>query len=55
VLLMGHEQRGISKEILELCDETVKIEMEPGIKSFNVAIAASIIMYQLKRGCIARQ
>ncbi len=48
VLLMGHEEKGISDEILELCDETTVIEMEPEIKSFNVAIAASIIMYQLK-------
>ena len=49
VLLMGHEQLGISEEILTLCDEVVTIEMEPGIKSFNVAIAASIMMYQFKR------
>jgi len=48
VLLMGHEQKGLSQEILDLCDETVTIEMEPDIKSFNVAIAASIIMYQMK-------
>jgi len=48
VLLMGHEQKGISSDILKLCDETVMIEMEPEIKSFNVAIAASILMYQLK-------
>ncbi|MEA3419483.1 MAG: RNA methyltransferase [Campylobacterota bacterium] len=47
VLLMGHEQKGISSDILELCDETVMIEMEPEIKSFNVAIAASILMYQI--------
>ena len=48
VLLMGHEQLGISDEILALCDEVVTIEMEEGIKSFNVAIAASIMMYQFK-------
>jgi len=46
VLLMGHEGKGIDKEILALCDEVVTIEMQEGIKSFNVAIAASIIMYQ---------
>jgi len=51
VLLMGHEQLGISDEILALCDEVVTIEMEPGIKSFNVAIAASIMMYRFKHGC----
>jgi len=48
VLLMGHEQLGISDEILALCDEVVTIEMEEGIKSFNVAVAASIMMYQFK-------
>jgi tRNA G18 (ribose-2'-O)-methylase SpoU len=48
VLIMGHEQLGISKEILILCDNIVTIEMEKDIKSFNVAIAASIIMYKLK-------
>ena len=48
VLLMGHEGSGLSEEVLELCDEVVTIEMMPGIKSFNVGIAASIMMYQFK-------
>ncbi|HFU75660.1 MAG TPA: RNA methyltransferase [Arcobacter sp.] len=48
VLLMGHEGSGLSQEVLELCDEVVSIEMQEGIKSFNVAIAASIIMYKFK-------
>ncbi|MCB4747004.1 MAG: RNA methyltransferase [Sulfurovum sp.] len=49
VLLMGHEQLGINDDILKLCNEVVTIEMEEEIKSFNVAIAASIMMYQMKR------
>lgn len=48
VLLMGHEGKGISQEILNICDEIVTIEMEEGIKSFNVGVAASLIMYQFK-------
>lgn len=48
VLLMGHEEKGISREILNTCDETVSIEMMEGIKSFNVGIAASIMMYRFK-------
>ena len=48
VLLMGHEGSGISDEILDLCDEVVTIEMMEGVKSFNVGVAASIIMYQFK-------
>ncbi len=46
VLLMGHEGKGLSKEVLEICDVLVKIEMVDGIKSFNVGVAASILMYQ---------
>ena len=48
VLLMGHEGSGLSDEVLELCDEVVTIEMEEGVKSFNVGVAASIMMYQFK-------
>ena len=48
VLLMGHEGSGLSEEVLALCDEVVTIEMMEGVKSFNVGIAASIMMYQFK-------
>ena len=47
VLIMGHEGKGISQEILNVCDEVVTIEMQAGIKSFNVGVAASLIMYRL--------
>lgn len=49
VLIMGHEGKGISQNILSLCDEVVTIEMQEGIKSLNVSVAASIIMYQFKQ------
>jgi len=48
VLLMGHEGSGLIQEVLDLCDEVVTIEMMEGVKSFNVGIAASIMMYQFK-------
>lgn len=46
VLVMGHEGRGIAQDILDLVDEVVTIEMQEGIKSFNVGVAASLMMYQ---------
>jgi tRNA G18 (ribose-2'-O)-methylase SpoU len=49
VLLMGHEGHGISEEVLSYCDNVVHIEMEANVKSFNVAVAASILMYQFKQ------
>jgi len=48
VLLMGHEGDGLSPQVLALCDEVVTIEMMQGVKSFNVGVAASIMMYQFK-------
>jgi len=48
VLLMGHEGLGLSKDVLALCDEVVSIEMAEDVKSLNVGIAASIMMYQFK-------
>jgi len=51
VLLMGHEGDGLSEEILQLCDEVVTIEMTEGVKSYNVGIAASLMMYRFKIGC----
>jgi len=51
VLIMGHEGRGISQDILDICDEVVTIEMQEGIKSFNVGVAASLIMYKFSKKC----
>jgi len=49
VLIMGHEGFGIADDILDLCDEVVSIEMQTGVKSFNVAIAASIMVYNFTK------
>ncbi|WP_373071794.1 TrmH family RNA methyltransferase [Sulfurimonas sp.] len=46
VLVMGSEGHGISKEVLDVCDEVVNIEMQEDVKSFNVSVAASILMYE---------
>jgi len=45
---MGHEGKGLSKEVQDACDVLVEIEMMPEIKSFNVGVAASILMYKFK-------
>jgi len=45
---MGHEGSGLSHEVLDLCDEVITIEMTEGVMSFNVGVAASLIMYTLK-------
>ena len=49
VILMGDEAHGICHKVLSACDEVVKIEMSEDVKSFNVATAASILMYQFMK------
>ncbi len=47
VLVMGNEEDGIPQEILNISDATLQIEISPTVKSLNVAIASSIILYKL--------
>jgi len=50
VVIMGNEEAGLSREVMTACDHLVRIEMVPEVKSFNVSIAASIVMYRMCRG-----
>ncbi|MCD4756156.1 RNA methyltransferase [bacterium] len=45
-IIFGHEKSGISKNILNLCNDTLYIPMRGTKKSLNVANTASIILYQ---------
>ncbi len=45
-LIVGNEGQGMKKEILDLCDEKIKIEMENNCESLNVGVATSIILYE---------
>ena len=48
-LVMGNEGRGVSEEILELCDKFIYIEMANQVESLNVGVATSILLYELDR------
>ncbi|NLM63613.1 MAG: RNA methyltransferase [Mollicutes bacterium] len=49
VIIVGNEGNGVDEEILELCDEYLYIEMSPMCESLNVAVATSIILYELDK------
>ncbi len=46
-IIVGNEGKGVREEILRLTHQNVRIEME-GIDSLNVAMAASILMYEYR-------
>ena len=45
-LVLGSEDTGISTRILPRCDMTVKIPMQEGLDSLNVAAAGAVIMFE---------
>lgn len=46
---VGSEGRGLSQELLELCDEQLIIPMRPDSESLNAAVAASVIMWEMSK------
>lgn len=50
VVIMGNEGNGVSKDILDLCDGYLYIDMNKNCESLNVAVATSIILYELGKG-----
>jgi len=49
VLIMGSEDKGISRDLLSIADHQVRIPMAGNISSLNVSVAAGIILYEIGR------
>jgi tRNA G18 (ribose-2'-O)-methylase SpoU len=47
-LLLGNEGDGVSGPALALCDERVRIDIEPAVDSLNVANAAAIALQRIR-------
>ena len=43
---IGSEGRGLTEELLALCDGTVRIPMSPRCESLNAAVAASVLLWE---------
>ncbi|MDO5125308.1 MAG: RNA methyltransferase [Ruminococcus sp.] len=48
-VVIGNEGRGIQKEDVALCDSRLTIKMQGNIESLNAAMAAGIILWEMKR------
>ena len=47
-LIMGNEGHGISEEVKRMCDKNLYIKMNNTCESLNVAVATSILLYELR-------
>jgi len=48
-LLLGRESAGVPPEVAASADERVRIPMRPGLRSFNVALAAALALGEALR------
>lgn len=46
-IIFGNEGNGVREEILSMCDEIIRIDMNPACESLNVGVSASIVLYHL--------
>ena len=49
VLVLGGEGRGLRRLVAESCDVLARLPMTERIESLNVAAAASVALYELRR------
>ncbi len=49
VLILGSEDKGISRELIALSDHQIRIPMTGTIGSLNVSVAAGILLYEIVR------
>ncbi|MCW3055891.1 MAG: rRNA methylase, partial [Chthonomonadales bacterium] len=48
-VVVGNEQHGISRPVLEVCSAQVQIPMSPGQDSLNVGVATGLMLYEVFR------
>ncbi len=48
-LIIGSEATGISDDLLEVCDQRLCIPMQGHVTSLNAAVAAGILLYEIRR------
>lgn len=49
VIILGSEEKGISRELLELADAFAKIPMRGKVSSLNVSVSAGVVLYEALR------
>ncbi len=49
ILLLGRESAGVPDEVAEIADLRIRIPMQPGLRSINVALAGGMILGEAMR------
>lgn len=47
IIMFGSEAKGLSKELTQITDKNIKLEMTNNVESLNLSVSASIVLYEL--------
>jgi TrmH family RNA methyltransferase len=48
-IVVGNEEHGVTRRVLDVCTESVRIPMAPGQDSLNVGVAAGVLLFEVRR------
>ncbi|HET6567587.1 MAG TPA: RNA methyltransferase [Rhodothermales bacterium] len=54
-VVFGNEKEGVSPEMLALADERIVVPMSGFVQSFNISVAAAVVLYHAYRDRMARR
>ena len=49
LVMFGSEADGLSRELIEFSNESVKIEMQDGVESLNLSVACGVVLYTMMK------
>ena len=49
LIFLGNEGSGLSRDLIDLADEKVRIPLYNGVESLNVSVATALLLYEAKR------
>ena len=47
IIMLGSEAKGLTKELINITNKNIKLEMKKNVESLNLSVCASIIFYEL--------
>jgi tRNA (guanosine-2'-O-)-methyltransferase len=53
-IVLGNELGGVSDEMLSMADDRIHVPMDGFTESFNISVAAAVILFEVRRQRIAR-
>jgi len=49
LFLLGNEASGLSQELRQLADQSVRLPLKPAVESLNVAVTCAVLLYERQR------